>query len=112
MCAPGCVEYVRSKLSRRGFFKAAGAMAATATAAAWAPGEAKAQAFPRFSRVMDNHPHPLARVPDVLRHAGSHAKAAQIAQGGRLQHVRVDRAGALRHPHGRADPLRREGRRT
>src|SRR5262245_19324039 len=51
MCAPGCMEYVRSKLSRRGFFKAAGA-------ASWAPGGSEAQAFPRFSRVMDlTHAH-------------------------------------------------------
>ena len=57
MCAPGCVEYVRSKLSRRAFFKAAGG-AAAATAAAWGPGEAEAQAFPRFSRVADlTHTH-------------------------------------------------------
>lgn len=58
MCAPGCMEYVRSKLSRRGFFRAAGAAAATAAAASWAPREAEAQAFPRFSRVMDlTHTH-------------------------------------------------------
>ena len=37
MCAPGCVEFVRSKLSRRGFFKGAGAVAAAAAAAALAP---------------------------------------------------------------------------
>jgi kynurenine formamidase len=58
MCAPGCVEYVRSKLSRRGFFKAAGGVAATAAAATWAPGEAEAQAFPRFTSVADlTHTH-------------------------------------------------------
>jgi kynurenine formamidase len=59
MCVPGCVEFVRSKLSRRGFFKGAGAAAAAAAAAAaLAPDEAEAQAFPRFSRVADlTHTH-------------------------------------------------------
>src|SRR5262245_22076142 len=58
MCAPGCVEHVRSKLSRRGFFKGAGAAAAAATAAALAPAEAEAQTFPPFSRVADlTHTH-------------------------------------------------------
>src|SRR5262245_30854351 len=58
MCAPGCVEHVRSKLSRRWFFKGAGAAAAAATAAALAPGAAEAQTFPRFSRVVDlTHTH-------------------------------------------------------
>ena len=56
MCAPGCVEYVRSKLTRRGFFK--GAAAAAPAAATWGSGEAEAQAFPRFSRVVDlTHTH-------------------------------------------------------
>jgi kynurenine formamidase len=58
MCAPGCVEHVRSRLSRRGFFKGAGAAATAAAAAALAPGDAEAQAFPRFSRVVDlTHTH-------------------------------------------------------
>src|SRR5262245_6557554 len=58
MCAPGCVEYVRSKLSRRGFFKGVGAAATAAAATAWRPREAKAQAFPRFTRVADlTHTH-------------------------------------------------------
>jgi anaerobic selenocysteine-containing dehydrogenase len=63
MCAPGCIEHVRAKLSRRGFFKGAGAAAAAATAATLAPGEAEAQAFPRFSRVVDltHTPHPSSR---------------------------------------------------
>jgi len=101
MCAPGCIEHVRSKLSRRGFFKGAGAAAAAATAAALGPGEAEAQAFPRFSRVVDlTHTHspefptffdtpgvtlkPLKRFkPDgfnlnewtVLEHSGTHIDA-------------------------------------
>ncbi len=55
MCAPGCIEHVVSKLSRRGFFKGAGA--AAAAAAGWAPDAAEAQTFPRFSRVVDlTHP--------------------------------------------------------
>ena len=54
MCAPGCVEHVRSKLSRRGFFKGVGgAAAAVAAATAWGPDAAEAQAFPRFTRVAD-----------------------------------------------------------
>jgi kynurenine formamidase len=58
MCAPGCVEYVRSKLTRRGFFTGAGAAAAAAAATVWQSGEAEAQAFPRFSRVADlTHTH-------------------------------------------------------
>ena len=101
MCAPGCVEHVRSRLSRRGFFKGVGAAAAAATAASWAPREAEAQAFPRFSRVVDlTHTHtpefpnffgmpsvtlkPLKRFkPDgfnlnewtVLEHSGTHMDA-------------------------------------
>jgi kynurenine formamidase len=58
MCAPGCVEYVRSKLTRRGFFKGAAAAAAGTAATVWSSGEAEAQAFPRFSRVVDlTHTH-------------------------------------------------------
>ncbi|HEY7550833.1 MAG TPA: cyclase family protein [Hyphomicrobiaceae bacterium] len=58
MCAPGCMEHVRSRLSRRRFFKGTGAAAAAAVAAAWASGEAQAQTFPRFSRVADlTHTH-------------------------------------------------------
>ena len=54
MCAPGCIEHVVSRLSRRGFFRGAGAAAAAATAAAWTPDEVEAQqTFPRFSRVVD-----------------------------------------------------------
>ena len=37
MCAPGCIEHVRAKLSRRGFFKSAGAAAAGVAAASLAP---------------------------------------------------------------------------
>jgi kynurenine formamidase len=51
MCAPGCLDYVRAKLSRRGFFKAAGAAAVATTALA--PNGAEAQAFPAFARVVD-----------------------------------------------------------
>ena len=101
MCAPGCVEHVRSKLSRSGFFKGAGAAATAAAAAALAPGDAEAQAFPRFSQVVDlTHTHspefpnffgipsvtlkPLKRFkPDgfnlnewtVLEHSGTHIDA-------------------------------------
>jgi kynurenine formamidase len=58
MCAPGCVEHVRAELSRRGFFRGVGAAAAAAAAAAWAPHEAEAQTFPRFTRVADlTHTH-------------------------------------------------------
>lgn len=58
MCAPGCMEHVTSKLSRRGFFKGTGAAAAAAaTALAWAPDEAAAQGFPPFKSVADlTHP--------------------------------------------------------
>src|ERR1700741_877387 len=52
MCAPGCLECVTSKLTRRGFFKGAGAAAAAAAMTVWDPGEAAAQTFPRFSRVV------------------------------------------------------------
>jgi kynurenine formamidase len=102
MCAPGCIEHVVSKLSRRGFFRGAGAAAAVATAVAWAPDEAEAQrTFPRFSRVVDlTHPMTpefptffgtpgiaLKRLKDfkadgfnmfewtVLEHAGTHMDA-------------------------------------
>src|SRR5262245_35729025 len=58
MCAPGCVEYVRSKLSRRGFFKGVGAAATAAAATAWRPRQAKAHASPRRTRGADlTHTH-------------------------------------------------------
>jgi putative cyclase len=101
MCAPGCIEHVVSKLSRRGLLRGAGAAAAAATAAGWAPDEAEARAFPRFSRVVDlTHPMTpefptffgtpgiaLKRLKDfktdgfnmfewtVLEHAGTHIDA-------------------------------------
>jgi kynurenine formamidase len=101
MCAPGCIEHVLSQLSRRGFLRGAGAAAAAATAAAWAPEEAEARTFPRFSRVVDlTHPMTpefptffgtpgiaLKRLKDfktdgfnmfewtVLEHAGTHLDA-------------------------------------
>ncbi len=50
MCAPGCMEHVRAKLSRRGFFKAAGMSLA---AASLAPAVAEARPFPAFNRVTD-----------------------------------------------------------
>jgi kynurenine formamidase len=52
MCAPGCVEHLSTELSRRGLFKGVAA-AATAVAAGWIPSDAQAQAFPRFTRVVD-----------------------------------------------------------
>jgi kynurenine formamidase len=95
------MEHMVSKLSRRGFFKGAAATAAGVTAAAVAPEEAEAQAFPRFSRVVDlTHPMTpefptffgtpgiaLKRLKDfkadgfnmfewtVLEHAGTHMDA-------------------------------------
>ena len=58
MCAPGCVEYVRSKLTRRGFFKARGSRSRHGRATVWGSGQAEAQAFPRFSRLVDlTHTH-------------------------------------------------------
>ena len=54
MCAPGCIEHVRSKLSRRSFFKGSGAMAASVAATALATSEAaEARPFPRFNQVRD-----------------------------------------------------------
>ncbi len=53
MCAPGCIEHVRSKLSRRSLFKGAGAMAGAAAAGSLLPDPAEARPFPRFSRVTD-----------------------------------------------------------
>ncbi|MBX9592458.1 MAG: cyclase family protein [Hyphomonadaceae bacterium] len=53
MCAPGLIEHVRSRLSRRTFFKAAGAMAATAATSSLVLDAAEARPFPRFSRVRD-----------------------------------------------------------
>lgn len=53
MCAPGCIEHVRAKLSRRCFFKGAGAAAAGVAAASLAPAVAEARSFPRFNHVRD-----------------------------------------------------------
>ena len=53
MCAPGCIEHVRSKLSRRSFFKGTAAMAGAAAATSVLPGAAEARPFPRFNRVRD-----------------------------------------------------------
>jgi kynurenine formamidase len=53
MCAPGCIEHVRASVSRRSLFKGAGAVAASAAAASLFAEPAEAQAFPRFSRVVD-----------------------------------------------------------
>jgi kynurenine formamidase len=50
MCAPGCMEHVRAKLSRRGFFRGAGGALAAATLA---PAEAEARPFPAFNKVTD-----------------------------------------------------------
>src|SRR5262245_46706488 len=52
MCAPGCMQHVRDKLSRRGFFKGAGAALAAAAATA-EPAAAQTRRFPAFSRVTD-----------------------------------------------------------
>ncbi len=52
MCAPGCIEHLHDRLSRRGVLAAAtalaGAVAATSTQAA-----AQSRKFPRFSRMID-----------------------------------------------------------
>lgn len=53
MCAPGCIEHVRSKLSRRSFFKGASAVAVGAAAASLPSSAAEARPFPRFNRVRD-----------------------------------------------------------
>lgn len=52
MCVPGCREAVMGRLSRRGFFKGAGALAAGAALAPMAPVRATAQER-SFSRVLD-----------------------------------------------------------
>ena len=55
MCAPGCLEHVHARLSRRGILRAAalaGAAAAGAAASAPAPAMAK-RAASRFSRLVD-----------------------------------------------------------
>jgi hypothetical protein len=48
MCAPGCLEHVAARLSRRNFLKATAA-AATATAASLAGPVSEARSFPEFS---------------------------------------------------------------
>ncbi len=53
MCAPGCIEHVRSKLSRRSFFKGTGATAGAVAASSVLPAGAAARPFPRFNRVRD-----------------------------------------------------------
>jgi kynurenine formamidase len=101
MCAPGCLETVHNRLTRRNFFKGAGATAAAgALAAAYTPKPASAE--PRsFTRVVDMthtlHPdfptyfnkpgismEPMARIDEsgfnmfrwsVIEHAGTHLDA-------------------------------------
>jgi hypothetical protein len=52
MCVPGCHEVVLARLSRRGFFRAAGAASAAAAVAHALPTAAMAQTM-SFSRVVD-----------------------------------------------------------
>lgn len=52
MCVPGCHKVVMERLSRRGFFRAAGAVSAAAALAHALPTAARAQAT-SFSRVVD-----------------------------------------------------------
>ena len=57
MCVPGCIESVQRRLSRRGFVKGAGLMAAGAAALAARPLPAPAAEARSFTRVMDlTHP--------------------------------------------------------
>jgi len=53
MCVPGCEEAVRTALSRRGFFKGAGAAATAGFMATAVPAPAAAQAPRSFTRVID-----------------------------------------------------------
>jgi kynurenine formamidase len=53
MCAPGCIEHMRSRFSRRGFFKGAGAMATALGAMALTSGTGEARPFPPFNQVRD-----------------------------------------------------------
>lgn len=52
MCAPGCIEHVHERLSRRGLFTGAAALTAAAAANAL-PAQAQTRAFPRFRRMLD-----------------------------------------------------------
>jgi len=57
MCVPGCIESVQRRLSRRGFVKGAGLMAAGAAALAARPLPAPAAEARSFTRVVDlTHP--------------------------------------------------------
>lgn len=53
MCAPGCQEHLRSRFSRRGFLKAAGAMTALAATACTPIAPAPPRAPTSFSRAVD-----------------------------------------------------------
>jgi len=53
MCVPGCLETVHSRLSRRSFFKGAGASAAAGAAAMMAPAQPATAAPTSFSQVID-----------------------------------------------------------
>lgn len=53
MCAPGCIEHVTDKLSRRSIFTGAAALASAATATVVAPAMAEPRAYPRFTRAVD-----------------------------------------------------------
>ncbi len=53
MCAPGCIEHVKEKLSRRGLLGGVALLAAGAPASASTPTVAQARSFPRFRRLVD-----------------------------------------------------------
>lgn len=53
MCAPGCMEHIAERLSRRSLFKGATAIAGAAAATLAAAQPAAAQSFPRFKRIVD-----------------------------------------------------------
>ena len=53
MCVPGCIETVQRRVSRRGFVKGAGLMAAGAAALAARPLPARATEARSFTRVVD-----------------------------------------------------------
>lgn len=53
MCVPGCMEVVHRRLSRRGLFGGAGALAAGAALTGLAPGPARAQTAGSFSSAID-----------------------------------------------------------
>lgn len=83
MCVPGCLETVHHRLSRRSFFKGAGASAAAGAAATLAPSRPALAAPTSFSRVVDMSHTLDPEFPTYFKKAGIEMeRMARIGESG------------------------------